>query len=142
MNWDKQSIAAVVIGAAVLIGWFIFGPQLTGTKQAAPAAQTQQVEQVRNDSAPAPAAQAPQQDKSADNKEQAQSANSPAPATPAAPAAVAKKTAVQIWAKGSVYHIQPATATVEKVTLPKDKFSKQGTQEPLEITSKIGRAHV
>ena len=132
MNWDKQSIAAVVIGAAVLIGWFIFGPQLTGTKQTVPAAQTQQVEQARNDSAQAPAAQAPQQDKSADNKEQAQGTSSPAPATPAAPAApaaVAKKTAVQIWAKGSVYHIQPATATVEKVTLPKDKFSKQGTQE-------------
>ena len=137
MNWDKQSIAAVVIGAAVLIGWFIFGPQLTGTNQVTPEAQTQQVEQAKNDSAPAsaaqpPAAQATGQGKTADNKEQAQSANSPAPA---APAAVAKKTAVQIWAKGSVYHIQPATATVEKVTLPKDKFSKQGTQEPLEITS-------
>ena len=135
MNWDKQSIAAVVIGAAVLIGWFIFGPQLTGTNQAAPAPQTQQAEQAKNNSAPAPAAPAPQSDKSAGNKEQATDANAPAPAAPAAPVAVAKKPAVQIWAKGSVYHIQPATATVEKVTLPKDKFPKHGSQEPLEITS-------
>ena len=33
LNWDKQSVAAVVIGALVLVGWFIYGPALTGDQE-------------------------------------------------------------------------------------------------------------
>ena len=126
MNWDKQSIAAVLIGALVLIGWFVYGPKLTGANQGANTQQTQQ-----QAAAPQPAAQAtaPAQaadPKAADEKNTVadKAADKAKVDAPVVPAAVAKKEAVRIWNTGSVYHIQPATASVEKITLPKDKFPK------------------
>ena len=133
MNWDKQSIAAVLIGALVLIGWFVYGPKITGANQGANTQQTQQ-----QAAAPQPAAQATAPAQAADPKaadEKNTVADKAKVDAPVVPAAVAKKEAVRIWNTGSVYHIQPATASVEKITLPKDKFPKNGGKDPVEITN-------
>jgi len=144
LNWDKQSIAAVLIGALVLIGWFIYGPKITGSNQVAETPQTQQ-QPAAPQTAPQAAAPAQAVDqkaadaKSADNKTADKAADKAADKeavnAPAVPAAVAKKEAVRIWNTGSVYHIQPATASVEKITLPKEKFNKNGSKDPVEITN-------
>ena len=105
MNWDKQSVAAVVIGALILILWFIFGPS-TPTQTQTPPAPAESV--VTAQATPA------------------------APAVPTEKSAVAQEAAatllpeVTISSNKSVYHIQPFYGTVEKVVMSDDFPSNSG----------------
>ncbi len=125
MNWDKQSIAAVVIGALVLIGWFMYGPKMTAPQTTAQNT-TEQFSDGKAQSA-TPTTETP----------------APAPAAEKAAAPAPQQTAaiqaVTISAGGSTYAIQPAFGTVEKITLP-GKFNKNASSDAIELTSTFPQA--
>ena len=34
LNWDKQSVIAVIVGAAALVAWYAYGPKMAGEQPA------------------------------------------------------------------------------------------------------------
>ena len=112
MNWDKQNVLAVIIGAAALIFWYMYAPKMPGetSSPAAPAAVQTQPSAAQSSAA--------------------------VPATPAGKAAVtvADMPSVSITANGSTYSIRPVSGTVEKVTFD-EKFLKNDRTGALELVN-------
>ncbi|MBE6381137.1 MAG: membrane protein insertase YidC [Lentisphaerae bacterium] len=137
MNWDKQSVAAVVIGALVLIGWFIYGPQMTGGDAPEEAA----VEEVKSDEAESAEktggseAAAPKQ---AEAKKPAVE-EAKKPAVEVDKEVIKPIEAVSISAGGSTYYIQPAYGTVEKVVFSEKFLHNKDKKSPIELTGNFDR---
>ena len=111
MNWDKQSVIAVVLGAAVLVWWYAFGANMF--KQ------------------PAPPAPAPATVQTATVNSQPQTAAAPAQAVKTA-AAVKPMAEVVISGAEESYTIQPLSGAVKKITFDK-KIQKNAKGETLEL---------
>ena len=101
MNWDKQSVLAVIIGAAALIAWYTFGPRMT--QSTAPAASE-------------PIASAPAQRAAVNHVAASTPVSSAVPTVAAMPV-------ITINGGDSEYFIQPVSGAVEKVVFS-GKFFK------------------
>ena len=109
MNWDKQSVIAVVVGAAVLIWWYAFGAKMF--EQPVPPA-------------PAPAAAVEQ------SKPQ-QSAAAVVPAAEQKAAPVKTMQMVTLSGSESSYTIQPVSGAIRNISFDK-KIQKNAKGEILE----------
>ena len=108
MNWDKQSVLAVIIGAAALIAWYTFGPRMT--QSTAPAASE-------------PIASAPAQRAAVNHVAASTPVSSAVPTVAAMPV-------ITINGGDSEYFIQPVSGAVEKVVFS-GKFFKNDYTTPL-----------
>ena len=113
MNWDKQSVIAVVLGAAVLIWWYAFGAKM-----------------FEKPAAPAPA-------KAETAAAQQQTPVKPAPAAEKKSVALKTMTPVVISGAETSYTIQPITGSVKKISFDKkvQKNAKGGILEQLNENS-------
>ena len=109
MNWDKQSIVAVVVGGAVLVWWYAFGINMFN-KPAAPA--------------PTPAAVAEQSQNQQQAVKTAVKVEKTVPVKEMAP--------VVISGDETSYTIQPVTGAVKKISFDK-KLQKNAKGETLEL---------
>ncbi len=116
LDWDKQNIIAIVLGVALMVLWFIYGPEIVGGKDS-----------------PAPPAAA---------SVQTVNASAAAPVNTAVKAPVAAPSAAKIKAMAPVvisngdskYQISPLSGVVEKVILD-DKFLKNDRSGALELVN-------
>lgn len=110
MNWDRQSIIAVVLGGAVLVWWYAFGAKMF-EKPASPApAPAQQVQAAATVTSQTPAA---------------------APVKTVQTAGIKPMDKVVISGAETSYTIQPVTGAVQKISFDK-KIQKNAKGEILE----------
>lgn len=107
-NWDKQSVIAIVVGAAVLIWWYSFGAKMFETKPQA-AAPAQAIEQ---------------------NQTQTPAVAAPTASVKTVPVKVVMQPVTVSGAEAS-YTIQPVSGAVKKISFDK-KIQKNAKGEVLE----------
>lgn len=111
MNLDKQSVAAVVLGALALIAWFVYSPKMT------PPAPAQTPATVQQSAVPAP-----------------QAVPQPAPqTTPRLPAKLAKLPEVTLPGAEADYVFDPLSGTLARVELK--KYFRADREHPLTVTN-------
>ena len=117
MNWDKQSIIAVVLGGAVLVLWYMFGADMVNqpAPPAPPAVQTQTTQPAADNKAAVPAAAT---EKALNNTQ------------------LKAMEMVTVSGKQASYTFQPVSGTLERVTF-NNNFFKHDRKQALEITNEL-----
>ena len=115
LNWDKQSVIAVIVGAAALFAWYAYGPKMVGEQPAQtppPAAAVQPAAGQNNLPAAQPAAKN----------------TAPVTAMPAVTVASPDGEAV--------YSIDPVSGAVEKIAFGKKQLPANDRKDAVAIVNK------